>query len=86
MNGAELDRSTVRPVMPDGVAEDFRRTVEKRVFPKGFKIDSQRGLRFVGIAARPYPPSEASSEGGAMRGEVAPYRRQANERENRQCY
>ena len=27
------------------------------------------------VAARPYPPSEASSEGGAMRGEVAPYHR-----------
>ena len=31
------------------------------------------GVYALSAAARPYPPSEASSEGGAMRGESAPY-------------
>ena len=36
----------------------------------------QTGIRWVVVAACPYPPSEASCEAGAMRGEVTPYRRE----------
>ena len=32
-------------------------------------------IRLEVVAACPYPPSEASCETGAMRGEVTPYRR-----------
>ena len=59
-------RDSGRNAPVKGLFERFGFTVEQN-------LDLEK-LYSKCLAARPYPPSEASSEGGAMRGESAPYR------------